>query len=134
MLFLRQDEVLQIHRRMIEQFGGTLGVRDEGLLESALLAPANRWHYEDAGLAVCAATYAFHLPANRPFVDGNKRVAAAVAEVFVRLNGGRLAATNDEIVDLVLGIAAGVVARDEVEARFACWVSPPSPNAERDAL
>jgi len=132
MLFPRQDEVLQIHRRMIEQFGGTLGVRDEGLLESALIAPANRWYYERAGLAVCAATYAFHLTANHPFVDGNKRVAAAVAEIFVRLNGGHLAATNDEIVDLFLGIAAGVVAREEVEARFARWVAPPSQDAERD--
>jgi death on curing protein len=93
-------------------------------LESALLAPANRWYYEDASLAVCAATYAFHVTDNHPFVDGNKRVAAAVAEVFVQLNGGHLAATNDEIVELFLGIAAGLVSRNEVEARFASWVVP----------
>src|SRR3954447_5675498 len=104
MLFPHKDEVLEIHRKLLERFGGPPGVRDEGLLDSALLAAANRQHYEGAGLALCAATYAFHLTRNHPFVDGNKRVGAAVAEIFVMLNGGRLSASNDEIVELFLGI------------------------------
>lgn len=74
MLFPRKDEVFEIHRRLLEQFGGMPGVRDEGLLDSALLAAANRQHYEAADLATLAATYAFHLTRNHPFVDGNKRV------------------------------------------------------------
>ena len=115
MLFPRKDEVFEIHGRLLEQFGGLPGVRDEGLLDSALLAAANRQHYEDAGLATLAATYAFHLMRNHPFVDGNKRVGAAVAEVFLRLNGARFNATNDEIVELFLSIAAGTVSREEVE-------------------
>jgi death-on-curing protein len=98
MLFPRKEEVLEIHSKLIEQFGGLPGIRDEGLLDSALLAPANRQHYEGADLATCAATYAFHLTRNHAFVDGNKRVGAAVAEIFVRLNGSTLAASNDEIV------------------------------------
>jgi death-on-curing protein len=126
MLFPRKDEVLEIHRRLLEQFGGRPGIRDDGLLDSALLAAANREHYEAAGLAICAATYAYHLTRNHPFVDGNKRVGAAVSEIFVRLNRGQLAATNDEIVDLFLGIAAGTVSREEVEQVFARWVVVPS--------
>ena len=101
MLFPRKDEVLEIHRKLIEQFGGVAGVRDEGLLDSALLAAANRQHYEGVDLATCAATYAFHLTSNHPFNDGNKRIGAAVSEIFLRLNGCQLGASNDEIVDLL---------------------------------
>jgi death-on-curing protein len=126
MLFPRKDEVFEIHRKLLEQFGGLPGVRDEGLLDSALLAAANRQHYEAADLATLAATYAIHLTRNHPFVDGNKRIGAAVAEVFLRLNGARFNATNDEIVELFLSIAAGTVSREEVEQSFARWVEPPS--------
>src|SRR5438270_13854888 len=114
MLFPHKDEVLEIHHKLLDLFQAEDGIRDEGLLDSALLAAANRQHYEAADLATCAATYAFHLTQNHPFVDGNKRVGAAVAEIFVRLNGAQLTATNDEIVELFLGIAAGKVSRDEV--------------------
>lgn len=126
MLFPHKDEVLEIHRKLLEQFGGLSGIRDEGLLDSALLAAAHRQHYESANLATCAATYAFHLTQNHPFADGNKRAGAAVAEIFLRLNGAHLTASNDEIVALFLGIAAGTVAREEVERAFARWVVVPS--------
>src|SRR5437899_857792 len=126
MLFPSKDEVLEIHRKLLEQFGGLAGLRDEGALDSALLAPANRQHYEGAGLVICAATYGFHLTTNHPFVDGNKRVGAAVAEIFVRLNGGQLGASNDELVELFLRIAAGTVSREEVEQAFAGWVTLPA--------
>lgn len=126
MFFPRKHEVLAIHRQLLEQFGGLAGIRDEGALDSALLAAANRQHYEGIDLATCAATYAFHLTRNHPFVDGNKRVGAAVAEIFVRLNGGRLEATNDEIVELFLSIAAGTISRDQVEQLFVRWVILPS--------
>jgi death-on-curing protein len=119
MLFPRKEEVLEIHAKLLEQFGGLSGIRDEGLLDSALMAAAHRQHYEGADLATCAATYAFHLTRNHPFVDGNKRAGAAVAEIFIRLNGAQLSATNDEIVELFLGIAAGTVTREEVEQVFA---------------
>ncbi len=85
-----------------------------------------RQHYEGADVATCAATYAFHLTQNHPFVDGKKRVGAAVAEIFIRLNGAQLAASNDEIVALFLGIAAGTVSREEVAQAFARWVTIPS--------
>ena len=132
MLFPHKNEVLEIHRQLIDRFGGLHGIRDEGALDSALLAAANRVHYEKADLAICAATYAFHLTQNHSFVDGNKRIGAAVAEVFVRLNGSHLSATNDEIVELALNIAAGTTSREQVEQWFAQRVtttSSPAPPA-----
>ena len=77
-------------------------------------------------MATCAATYAFHLTRNHPFVDGNKRAGAAVAEIFVQLNGFRLSASNDEIVALFMNIAAGTVTREEVEQAFARWIGVPT--------
>ncbi|MGH9901506.1 MAG: type II toxin-antitoxin system death-on-curing family toxin [Pyrinomonadaceae bacterium] len=122
MLFLRKQEVINIHARMIEATGGTGGLREEGALESALAAAENRRHYENADLATCAATYAYHLTQSHAFVDGNKRIAAAVSEIFVEINGARLDATNEQIVALFLSIAAGELARDDVERLFRRWV------------
>lgn len=122
LLFLRKQEVLDLHRRSIEAFGGSHGLRDEGALESALAAAENRAYYEDAGLALCAATYAYHLSQAHAFVDGNKRVAASVSEIFVELNGGHLEATNDQIVDLFLSLAAGERTRADVERAFVEWL------------
>ena len=118
MIFLRKQEVIDIQDRLIEEFSGSQGLRDEGVLESALSAVEHRVFYENTDLAVCAATYAYHLTQAHAFIDGNKRVAAAVAEVFVELNGGRLEATNDEVVTLFLKIAAGELSRNEVEDFF----------------
>lgn len=122
MLFLRKHEVLDIHARAIEEFGGTQGIRDDGALEAALTAAENRAYYEQASLTTCAATYAYHLTQAHAFLDGNKRVAAAVAEIFLELNGAELRATDDLIVALFLDIAAGQVSRQDVEQWFAKWV------------
>jgi len=85
---------------LIEEFGGSHGLRDEGALESALVAAENREYYENADLATCAATYAYHLTQTHAFIDGNKRIAAAVSEIFLELNGARLNTTNEQIVRL----------------------------------
>ncbi len=123
LLFPTRQEVLNLHAQNIEEFGGMHGLRDQGALESALMSAENRTHYEQAGLAVCAATYAFHLTQAHAFIDGNKRIAAAVAELFLQINGARLQIVNPEIIELFLGIAAGSVTRDEVETLFAQRVS-----------
>lgn len=117
-LFLRKQEVIDIHRGLIEAFGGIHGLRDEGALESALAAAENREHYENANLATCAATYAYHLTNAHAFIDGNKRIAAATAEIFLQLNDAQLSATSQQIVSLFLDIAAGRLSRDEVEEFF----------------
>lgn len=116
--FPSKEEVLSAHHRGIEQFGGSHGLRDEGALESALGAAENRAHYEESTLAVCAATYAFHLTQAHAFVDGNKRVAAVVAEGFIRLNNASLEATDEALIALFLDIASGTMTRTEVEQWF----------------
>jgi death-on-curing protein len=114
--------VLDIHARLIEEFGGSHGLRDEGALESALVAAENREYYENADLATCAATYAYHLTQAHAFIDGNKRIAAAVSEIFLEINGARLNTPNEQIVRLFLDIAAGNLSRDEVEQFFLQWI------------
>lgn len=101
-----------------------MGCGKGGALESALMATENRAYYEGAGLDVCAATYAYHLTQAHAFLDGNKRIAAAVAELFVELNDARLKMTNAEIIEVFLSIADGRLTRDEVERLFANWVVP----------
>ena len=118
MLFPTIEEVLNLHEQAIEEFGGVHGLRDEAALESALMAAENRAYYESASLATCAATYAYHLTQAHAFIDGNKRIAAAVSELFLSINGARLELTNDEIVDLFLGVAASQITRDEIERIF----------------
>jgi len=123
MLFLYKDEVVDIQKKLIEEFGGIHGLRDEGALESALASVENRAYYENADISVCAATYAYHLTQAHAFIDGNKRIAAAVSEIFIEINNIKLNATNDQIVDLFLSIASGEKSRKDVEQIFLHWTS-----------
>lgn len=123
MLFLYKTEVIDIHEKLIEEFGGIHGLRDEGALESALASAENRAYYENADIVTCAATYAYHLAQAHAFIDGNKRIAAAVSEIFLDINNIRLNATNDQIVDLFLSIASGEKPRNDVEQIFLQWIS-----------
>jgi death-on-curing protein len=115
MILLTKTEVLAIHRRSLEEFGGSEGIRHEGAFESALIAVENRIVYENADVLACAATYAYHLTMAHAFVDGNKRVGAATMRVFLLLNEVDLRATEDELYDLFIGIASGEIRRDAVE-------------------
>ncbi|CUS36935.1 type II toxin-antitoxin system death-on-curing family toxin [Candidatus Nitrospira nitrificans] len=108
-LFLTLEEVLEIHRDEIERHGGTLGVRDNGLLESAVATPQSGFggHYLHGDLYEMAAAYLFHLAQNHPFLDGNKRVGAATALVFLTMNGIKTKMTNQVLVEMVLAVAKG---------------------------
>lgn len=108
-LFLTLEEVLEIHRDEIERHGGTLGVRENGLLESAVATPQSGFggHYLHGDLYEMAAAYLFHLVQNHPFLDGNKRVGAATALVFLTMNGVETKMTNQVLVDMVLAVAKG---------------------------
>ena len=119
-VFLTVIEVLAIHRRIIDEFGGDPSLRDRGLLESAVAMPRAVFGgaFLHDGLAAMAAAYHFHLCRNHPFVDGNKRVALAAAEVFLLVNGARLEADNDAVEQLTFGVAGGRVGKDEVVAFF----------------
>src|ERR1051325_4984343 len=118
MRFPDKLDVLTIHARLIEETGGSSGWRDQASLESALAATENRYNYENADVIACAATYAFHLTQAHAFVDGNKRIAAAITEVFLESNGSELMMTNDQIVQIFMNIAAGRLTREDVEKRL----------------
>ena len=122
MIFPDKSAVLEIQSQLIERYGGIHGLRDAGALESALGAAENRAYYEDAPIEILAATYAFHLSQAHAFLDGNKRIAAAVAGIFLELNGAWLSASQDEIIELFLDIAASRIAREDVEEKFAEWI------------
>jgi death-on-curing protein len=107
--FLDLHEVMEIHRDQIERYGGTIGVRDEGLLESALAMPKAGMggEYFHTDLFEMAAAYLFHLAKNHPFIDGNKRVAAMSAFVFLAINDVDLTAPEAAYERLVLDVAGG---------------------------
>lgn len=117
-IFLTVRDVMKIHAGSIDQFGGSHGLRDAGVLESALLAAQNRYLYKNASLAICAATYAFHLTKAHAFIDGNKRVGAVASELFLNINGAKLALSHAESIRLFLAIAADELSRAEVEKLF----------------
>jgi death-on-curing protein len=86
--FLGVDDVVVLHAEQVELFGGASGIRDLGLLESAIAQPQNQYLYsEDTNLFDCAASYAYHISKNHPFREGNKRAGLAAALVFLKVNG-----------------------------------------------
>ena len=119
-LFLTLDEVLGIHADQIRCYGGRPGLRDLGLLQSALAMPETTFEGEFLHGTVfeMAAAYLFHLARNHPFVDGNKRTALMSALVFLGLNGQRLDAESGALYELVDGVAAGSVDKAEVSVFF----------------
>lgn len=107
--FLALESVIRIHQYQIEQFGGIQGLRDDRLLESAVAMPtaAVGAQYLHADLFEMAAAYLFHIVQNHPFIDGNKRVGAAAAAIFLEINGLKLMADPNDFVDLTLSVARG---------------------------
>ena len=112
-------QILTIHSDQIQAHGGSLGLRDRGLLESALERPRNRFLYDpEADLAALAAAYGFGLSSDHPFVDGNKRVAFQAMYLFLGLNGFRIDASEEEVVTTILSLASG----DLDEPALADWL------------
>ncbi|HET9553399.1 MAG TPA: type II toxin-antitoxin system death-on-curing family toxin [Anaeromyxobacteraceae bacterium] len=105
--FLEIEEVLELHARQIQAFGGSLGLRDRGMLESALAMPRVTFggDYVHSDLFAMAAAYAFHVAENQPFVDGNKRTGLGAALVFLRLNGYRVVDPAESLYDAMIAIA-----------------------------
>lgn len=112
--------LLLLHQESLAQFGGAGGLRDEGLLDSALSRPINKHNYEACkDLAVLAAAYGFGILRNHPFVDGNKRAAFLAVGVFLAINGRRLTAKPVEAIEAIMAVAAGSMD----EARFVEWIA-----------
>ncbi|WP_072397092.1 type II toxin-antitoxin system death-on-curing family toxin [Hyphomicrobium sp. CS1GBMeth3] len=108
-VWLFPELVIAFHDEQLREFGGPPGVRDAGMLESALDRPRNKWTYGETDLAALAAAYAFSVAKNHPFVDGNKRATLLSAITFLGLNGIDFVADNAEAVVIIQGLAAGEI-------------------------
>lgn len=118
--FLTVAQVKAVHQRTIAEFGGIPGLRDPGLLESAVLIPAAQYggKFLHGDIPTMAAATLFHLCRNHPFMDGNTRTALASAEIFLLLNDCSLEANDEELERLTLGVAEGSLSKDEAVLFF----------------
>lgn len=118
--WVNKSVVLAAHEEQLAEHGGAPGIRDEGLLDSALARPQNLFLYERPDLVDLAACYGFGLVQNHPFIDGNKRISLVVTEYFLGLNGYELNADDEDVVFKWLALADGSVK----EAALAEWLRP----------
>lgn len=112
--WLDTNIVLDVHAEQLALFGGADGIRDLGLLESALARPINKYGYGESDLAALAAAYAFGIARNDPFVDGNKRAAFASIIVFLGLNGFDFDVPPEQATAMILALAAGEVSEESL--------------------
>lgn len=118
--WLDDEAALRIHELQIEAYGGTFGIRDAGLLSSALARPRHLHAFDaKATLPMLASAYAYGIVRNHPFVDGNKRTGTVVCITFLEMNDWKLTATDDLLCDVVLRLAAGEVSDSEL----ASWMA-----------
>jgi death-on-curing protein len=119
-IWLEKELIIAIHDRQLVEFGGSSGIRDESLLESAIARPQQAYAYGDPlpDLAALAASLAFGLSRNHPFVDGNKRTAHVSYRVFLAIHGAELNATDEDKYLSILALAQGDISEDE----FATWL------------
>jgi death-on-curing protein len=123
--WVRRDVVLAYHEHLLAAHGGSAGIRDEGMLDSALGRPENLFAYGKPTLFDLAASCAFGLVKNHPFIDGNKRIGFATAALFLELNGLRFEAPEAEVVLNTLALAAGEMS----ETAYAAWLKANSKRA-----
>jgi death-on-curing protein len=128
-IWLDSSIVLDVHAEQLALFGGADGIRDLGLLESALGRPLNKFAYGETSLAALAAAYAFGIARNHPFVDGNKRAAFASIIVFLGLNGIDFDVPPEAATAIILSMAAGEID----EEGLARWIGDNLPGASGPA-
>jgi death-on-curing protein len=127
--WVEREIALAIHERLISEFGGMSGIRDEGLLESALARPRQLFAYETHSLFALSAAYASGIVRNHPFVDGNKRIGFTVAILFLELNGYEFLGSEAEATMNTLGLAA----RELSEEEYCAWLKKNSRRVPRAA-
>lgn len=113
-IWVHEKVILALHDEQIAEHGGGSGMRDLGILESALARPVHQFIYESADLPDLAAAYAYGIARNHPFVDGNKRMAAVVMELFLLLNGVAITANDGEIVVTFQALAGGELSEEDL--------------------
>jgi death-on-curing protein len=123
-IWVAEAVVLAVHRRQLAEHGGSDGVRDAALLTSALTKAQNLYQYSDPkpDLAAMAATYAYGICRNHPFVDGNKRTALVIAQLFLRLNGAKLSAPAAEKYRMTMKLGAGEVSENALADWMREWL------------
>ena len=112
--WITYDQAIAIHGTQLRRFGGAPGLRDEGMLRSALDRPINKWQYEQAELAELAAAYAYGLAKNHAFVDGNKRIAFLSMRIFLVKNGIPFNPDPAQATSIILSLAAGEVSEESL--------------------
>lgn len=117
-VWVTEEDCLSFHEKLLARFGGAAGIRDRGLLESALARPQHRFAYEQPSLFELAATYAHGIVKNHPCLDGNKRTGFLAAALFLEANGVRFNAREEDAVVQTLALAAGAIGADE----FTAWL------------
>lgn len=130
-LWVKKEVVLAFHEEMLFEHGGTGGIRDEGLLDSALARPENLFVYENANVFELAAAYSFGIAKNHPFLDGNKRSAFLTGYVFLGLNGFTLIAPEAEATLQVQGLASGEISEKEYSEWLKKNSVPLDPRTEK---
>lgn len=117
MIWLSKDDIIFLHDELVRNYGGSLGIRDEGMLESALATPMQTFDNVDLYPSPLqkAARLGYGLTCNHPFIDGNKRIGAHAMVIVLKLNGYKLKAENKELSDVILGIAAGNLGYSDLE-------------------
>jgi death-on-curing protein len=113
-LWITYEQAIAIHSRQLRRFAGAPGLRDEGMLRSALERPINKWQYEQASLPELAAAYAFGLAKNPAFVDGNKRIAFMAMMTFLHKNGVVFGPEPAHATQIILSLAAGEVSEESL--------------------
>jgi death on curing protein len=118
--FLPKQAIIYFHEQIIGLYGGILGIRDEGLLNSALEQPGATFDgaYLHDSLAKMAAAYGFHLCQNQPFVDGNKRIALMAMDAFLQINGSEIIAPEKEVYKIIMKLASGNITK----ADLSLWI------------
>ena len=112
--WLTRRIIIAVHDEQLAIHGGASGLRDEGMLESALDRPRNKWAYESADLPELAAAYAFDIARNHPFVDGNKRTSLLALYTFLGMNGVDFVVPEAEAAAIILSLAAGEVSEESL--------------------
>ncbi len=115
-VFIPKQIVIYFHEQLIDLYGGTLGIRDEGLLESALEQPKAMFDeaYLHDSLAKMTAAYGFHLCKNHPFIDGNKRIALVIMDTFLQKNGNEILAAEKDVYEVMMKLASGDITKAEL--------------------
>ena len=121
-VWVLEQVVYSIHSEQLVEHGGADGVRDKGLLASALDAPRQLFHYKQSTLSTLAATYAYRIINNHPFIDGNKRTGYIVSRLFLMLNGHDIKASEEERATVFLKVADNVVTETELIQFFDRWI------------